>query len=258
LVFLIFVFSTSKNTYLVQKKSHDEKKFGVYFTTFWKGKLIVGVFEKTLLAKSINIMSRASARIIGGQSVLDAEGREERRIAGMRQRNEQRRNRFLNAKVRVMGVDNLGIEQQKAEKLARKAAEKEADMTYSREQQMIRDLVEANLAKEQRDEYEGKRSIAEYNLQAQDKSMRREYDLNDPRGLQKERKTTCAALEATGSVGPSSMLQFAGEDRNYGDRQKMMQAQMRDWTSQQKAMCVSLSVSVFFSFLFFLSFLLST
>ena len=152
--------------------------------------MIVGVFEKTLLAKSINIMSRASARIIGGQSVLDAEGREERRIAGMRQRNEQRRNRFLNAKVRVMGVDNLGIEQQKAEKLARKAAEKEADMTYSREQQMIRDLVEANLAKEQRDEYEGKRSIAEYNLQAQDKSMRREYDLNDPRGLQKERKTS--------------------------------------------------------------------
>jgi hypothetical protein len=181
-------------------------------------------------------MSRASARIIGGQSVLDNENREQRRIAAMRERNEQRRNRFMNAKVRVMGVDNFGIEQQKAEKIARQAAEKEADMAYSREQQMIRDLVEANLAKEQREEYEGKRSIAEYNLQAQDATMRREFDLSDPRGLQRERKTTSAALEAAGGVGPSSMLQFSGEDRNYGDRQKMMQAQMRDWTSQQKAM----------------------
>jgi hypothetical protein len=180
-------------------------------------------------------MSRASARIIGGQSVLDAEERDSRRIAAMRVRNEQRRNRFLTAKVRLMGVDTQGIEQQKAEKAARRAAEKAADMAYSDEQRQIRDLVEANLAKEQRDEYDEKRRYAEQQLQAKDPSLRREYHLNDPRGLQKERKTTADALEAVGGAGRSSMLAFDGEDRNYGDRKKIQEAQMRDWTTQQVA-----------------------
>jgi hypothetical protein len=180
-------------------------------------------------------MSQANARIIGGQSVLDAEERDNRRIAARRVRNEQRRNRFLTAKVRVMGVDTQGIEQQKAEKAARRAAEKAADMAYAQEQQQIRDLVEANLAKEQYAEYAEKRAYAERQLQAKDPSLRREYYLNDPRGLQKERKTTADALEETGGAGRSSMLAFDGEDRNYGDRKKVMEAQMRDWTLQQVA-----------------------
>ena len=183
-----------------------------------------------------NKMSRASARIIGGQSVLDAEQRDQRRIAAMRERNEVRRNRFLTAKVRLMGVDRQGIEQQKAENRARRGAEKAADMMYAQEQQQIRDLVEANLAKEQRDEYAEKRGYAERNLQGKDPSLRREFDLSDPRGLARERKTTADALEATGGAGASSMLRFDGEDRNYGDRKKIQEAQLRDWTNQQAAL----------------------
>ena len=76
---------------------------------------------------------------------------------------------------------------------------------------------------------------AERQLQAKDPSLRREFDLSDPRGLANERKTTADALEANGGAGASSMLTFDGEDRNYGDRKRIQEAQLRDWTNQQIA-----------------------
>ena len=99
---------------------------------------------------------------------------------------------------------------------------------------MIRDLVEENLAKEQRDEYMERRMYAERQLQAKDPSQRREWAINDPKALAKEKLTTGSRLEAEGGAGPSSMLVFQGEDRSYGDRRRIMQAQLRDWTDQQK------------------------
>ena len=84
-------------------------------------------------------MSRASARIIGGNSVLDNEARDQRRIAARRARDESRRIKFLTAKTRLMGQNIDAIEQQKADKRARQEAERVADEAFVREQQMIRE-----------------------------------------------------------------------------------------------------------------------
>jgi hypothetical protein len=125
----------------------------------------------------------------------------------------------------------------------RQQAERVADEAFVREQQMIRDLVEENLLKEQRDGYMERRRYAEHQLQAKDPSQRREWALNDPKALAKEKLTTGAQLEAEGAAGPSSMLVFQGEDRSYGDRRKIMQAQLRDWTGQQKDQYVTAASS---------------
>ena len=98
---------------------------------------------------------------------------------------------------------------------------------------MIRDLVEENLSKEQRDERVARRMIAEYQLH-QAKAPSREWDINDPKAISKEKLSTGSRLEAEGAAGPASMLVFQGEDRNYGDRRRLMQAQLRNWTDQQK------------------------
>lgn len=188
-------------------------------------------------------MSRASARIIGGQSVLDNEARDQRRIAARRARDESRRIKFLTAKTRLMGQNTEAIEAQKADRRMRQQAERVADEAFVREQQMIRDLVEENLLKEQRDGYMERRRYAEHQLQAKDPSQRREWALNDPKALAKEKLTTGAQLEAEGAAGPSSMLVFQGEDRSYGDRRKIMQAQLRDWTGQQKDQYVTAASS---------------
>lgn len=165
--------------------------------------------------------------------MLDREARDQRKIAARRARNEARRIKFLTAKTRLIGQDMEAIDAQKAEKIARKEAERAAEDAYMREQKMIRDLVEENLAKEQHEDYMNRRMCAEIQLQSKDPSTRREWHLNDPRALAKEKPTTGDRLEAEGALGASSMMGFQGEDRNYGDRRKLMQAQLREWTAQQ-------------------------
>ena len=70
---------------------------------------------------------------------------EDRRIDAMRQRNEERRKRFLNAKDRSLGVDTEYLARQVAEKKAREDAEKIAAKAYAEEQRQIRLMLEMNI-----------------------------------------------------------------------------------------------------------------
>ena len=66
----------------------------------------------------------------GGEVALEMQQQQEQAVRNRRARDEQRRARFLNARTRMMGVDQAFLDQQVAEKQARKDAEKAADRMY--------------------------------------------------------------------------------------------------------------------------------
>ena len=68
--------------------------------------------------------------------------KEEQRIANFRARSEARRDRFLNSRVRSIGVDLPALEKQVAEKQAAAEAERDQDAGQVEREQYINMLIE--------------------------------------------------------------------------------------------------------------------
>ena len=66
----------------------------------------------------------------GGDVAIEMQRKQEQAVENRRFRDMERRNRFLNARTRMMGVDTSFLDQQCAEKKARKAAEMAANQMY--------------------------------------------------------------------------------------------------------------------------------
>lgn len=156
--------------------------------------------------------------------------REELRLQARRERDEQRRQRFLNAKTRTLGVDTAALDRQVAEKRARKEAERAADMSYAEEQRQIRRVLEMNLLEERRQQQQDRLEVAQVVQVQRDPTLTREWDLNNPNALKNEKAPRVGDFDPR--CGPSSLQQFSGEDLNKGDRIRMQQMQLVDWTNQ--------------------------
>jgi len=156
--------------------------------------------------------------------------REELRLQALRARNEERRQRFLNARTRTLGVDTAALDRQVAEKRAKKEAERAADMSYAEEQRQIRRVLEMNLLEEKRQQQKDRLEVAQVVQVQRDPTLTREWDLNNPNALKKELPPRVGDYDAR--CGPSSLQQFSGEDLNKGDRIRMQQMQLVDWTNQ--------------------------
>ena len=156
--------------------------------------------------------------------------REERRLEARRQRDEERRQRFLNAKTRTLGVDVAALDRQVAEKRARKEAERAAEMSYAEEQRQIRRVLEMNLLEERKQQQQDRMEVAQVVQVQRDPTLTREWDLNNPNALKNEQPPRVGDFDPR--CGPSSLQQFSGEDLNKGDRIKMQQMQLNDWTQQ--------------------------
>ena len=156
--------------------------------------------------------------------------REERRLEARRQRDEERRQRFLNAKTRTLGVDVAALDRQVAEKRARKEAERAAEMSYAEEQRQIRRVLEMNLLEERKQQQQDRMEVAQVVQVQRDPTLTREWDLNNPNALKNEQPPRVGDFDPR--CGPSSLQQFSGEDLNKGDRIKMQQMQLKDWTQQ--------------------------
>eukprot|EP00943_MAST-04B_sp_MAST-4B-sp1_P008653 g8653.t1 len=156
--------------------------------------------------------------------------REELRLQALRARNEERRQRFLNAKTRTLGVDTAALDRQVAEKRARKEAERAAEMSYAEEQRQIRRVLEMNLLEERKQQQQDRLEVAQVVQVQRDPTLTREWDLNNPNALKKEKPPRVGDYDPR--CGPSSLQQFSGEDLNKGDRIRMQQMQLVDWTNQ--------------------------
>eukprot|EP00944_MAST-04C_sp_MAST-4C-sp1_P014065 g14065.t1 len=158
----------------------------------------------------------------------------QRRILLRRQRDEERRIRLLNAKQRVMGRDTAALEKQIEEKKAARAAEKSAEALYNSTNAAIRNVLEEeNLRVKEEEVLRSMELQNAWDIQLATKEYTLTHRLNDPNELKNEGPARQGDYDPR--CGPSSMQMFSGEDLRKGDRIKMQQMQMRDWTEQQKA-----------------------
>lgn len=98
-------------------------------------------------------------------------------------------------------------------------------VTEQRVQLMDRDV--------QRARKDATMSVQAYREQMQQKQMRKEWDLNDPLTLRKDRPARVADDDPI--VGPASLQKFSGEDLEYGNRVRKQQQQQAMWVVEQMA-----------------------
>jgi len=150
---------------------------------------------------------------------VEALGRDQARVEAMRARNEERRERFLNARQRSIGIDVDSLDQQCAEKKTAKADGASEDMEYAQRMAYITQLVE------QREAQETAIKKAEHSV------------LQGVWDEQKSRpKNDCKKMADPVNVdacGLAAVQKFDGEDRSRGSRVNLQKAQMRSWTTQQ-------------------------
>lgn len=81
---------------------------------------------------------------------MDAQDSETARFSAMRARNEARTQRFLNARLRTIGLDTDGIERQRAERARAADEERRAEHLYQQELQKTRWMLEEREEMERR------------------------------------------------------------------------------------------------------------
>lgn len=152
---------------------------------------------------------------------LEALGKDQQRIESMRARNEARRERFLNARQRAIGIDTDSLDQQVAEKMASHAGAKDEEAEHAQRQQYISMLVE------QREAQENAIKKAEHN------ALKGVWD-----GQCTQPKNDCSKMAdpvVADACGLAAGQKFDGEDRSKGSRVRLQAAQMKSWTTQQMA-----------------------
>jgi hypothetical protein len=147
--------------------------------------------------------------------------KEEQRIATFRARSEARRDRFLNSRVRSIGVDLPALDKQVAERNAAKEAERSEDAGQVEREQYINMLIEQREMEERqlkKAEMEALKGVwAEQKTRPKNEAPR----MGDP--------------VVPEECGISAIQRFNGEDMSVFDRARLQQNQMRSWTEQQMA-----------------------
>ncbi|XP_023694245.2 RIB43A-like with coiled-coils protein 2 [Paramormyrops kingsleyae] len=142
-------------------------------------------------------------------------------LARKRDRETQRQGRIFNAKLRTIGIDKDALDYQVRERKEQERKEADTQRSYAADlllSDRISCLLEQRQRKEQR-RLEG--AILQFRRDFQQPENRREFDLNDPALLRKQRG---------GLVLPG----LVGEDPGSAERHRRQQEQMRDWSLQQR------------------------
>jgi len=139
--------------------------------------------------------------------------------------------RIFNAKQRTIGLDVQALEQQKLERQAATELERRRDQAFADRLLVTEQRVQLMERDVQRSRKETTISVQEYRNQMQAKHMRKEWDLNDPDTLRKDRPAR--VTDDDPSLGPASLQKFSGEDLDYGNRVRKQQQQQAMWVYDQ-------------------------
>ncbi|XP_072027489.1 LOW QUALITY PROTEIN: RIB43A-like with coiled-coils protein 2 [Amphiura filiformis] len=150
-----------------------------------------------------------------------------------RRRNQEleRQNRIFNAKVRTIGVDVQGLQEQVHDRNLQEHRENERDEAYASD--MIRNDKIAELLQRRREQDIRTLNTAQVEFRAlnQQPQSRREWDLNNPDA--KKIDKPARVHDDDPRCGIASLQKFDGEDLNSKERKKLMAEQMREWTRKQ-------------------------
>lgn len=148
-----------------------------------------------------------------------------------RNRELQRQSRIFNARVRTIGIDLNALNEQVQDRTRREVEEERrhnafaADMTRN-------DKITVLLQKRQEhDMRELNKAVNEFRQSYQQPYDRREFDLNDPDSLKKDKPARVSDDDPR--CGLASLQKFVGEDLNGKAREKLQQEQAREWIKQQ-------------------------
>jgi len=158
---------------------------------------------------------------------------EQRVIERRRRLEEDRKQRIFNAKQRTIGVDRQALDIQVQERAMAKEMERQRDQAFADRMLVTEQRVQIMERDVQRARKDATMSVQEYRNQMQQKHMRKEWDLNDPLTLRKDRPARVSDVDAI--VGPASLQKFAGEDLDYGNRVRKQQQQQAMWVVEQMA-----------------------
>ncbi|NXO11653.1 RIBC2 protein, partial [Oriolus oriolus] len=143
-----------------------------------------------------------------------------------------RRGRIFNARLRTIGIDKDALDAQVKERKLQEAVEKaqhEKFAHYMKKNDKLMCLLEERQKNEIKDL---NKALNEFHKNFQKPETRREFDLNDPQALKKDRPARVSDSDPRCTV--SGMQKFVGEDLNYDQRMKFQKEQLREWSLQQQ------------------------
>ncbi|ORX54291.1 RIB43A-domain-containing protein [Piromyces finnis] len=154
-------------------------------------------------------------------------------ISRRRKMEEERKKRFFNSKIRTMGIDVQKLEEQIKKKNEMKEIEKLRDKAFDNSLIQMGQVREAMEQKRKQIYKMQCQDLDDYRKNQQKFEFRREFDLNDPKRLYKDKPARVGDDDPRKSV--SGCQFFGGEDLTEKDRIKRQKEQMRVWALEQMA-----------------------
>ncbi|KAG4088758.1 RIB43A-domain-containing protein [Neocallimastix lanati (nom. inval.)] len=154
-------------------------------------------------------------------------------IQRRRRMEEERKKRFFNSKVRTMGIDIQKIEEQ----IKKRHEMREIELL--REKAFDDSLIQMGQVREMMEQKRKQihkmqcKDLDDYRKNQQKFEYRREFDLNDPKRLFKDKPARIGDDDPRKSVSGAQF--FGGEDLTEKDRVKRQKEQMRVWALEQMA-----------------------
>ncbi|NWI72357.1 RIBC2 protein, partial [Dryoscopus gambensis] len=129
-------------------------------------------------------------------------------------------------------IDKDALDAQVKERKIQEAAEKAQHEKFAHDMKK-NDKLMCLLEERQKNEIKDmNRALTEFHKNFQKPETRREFDLNDPQALKKDRPARVSDNDPRCTI--SGMQKFMGEDLNYNQRMKFQKEQLREWSLQQQ------------------------
>ncbi|KNE57354.1 hypothetical protein AMAG_03074 [Allomyces macrogynus ATCC 38327] len=148
-----------------------------------------------------------------------------------RRLDEERKQRIFDPKVRIMGIDVQGLEEQIRVKNELKSIEAERNATadlVAIETNTLLQMLDAKVSASRR---AVQQDLDTFRRDQQQPCMQRDFDLYDPEALKKDRPARESDADARNTV--SGLQKFEGEDLEQADRIAAQKHQMQLWTWQK-------------------------
>lgn len=162
---------------------------------------------------------------------LPVDMKESAAIERRRNRELQRQSRIFNARVRTIGIDLNALNEQVQDRTRREVEEERRHNAFAVDMTRNDKITILLQKRQEHDMRELNKAVNEFRQSHQQPDGRREFDLNDPDSLKKDKPARVSDDDPR--CGVASLQKFVGEDLNGKARGKLQQEQAREWIKQQ-------------------------
>ncbi|XP_037030864.1 RIB43A-like with coiled-coils protein 2 [Bradysia coprophila] len=152
-------------------------------------------------------------------------------IEHKRRYEEERKSRIFNARNRIIGVDQDGLNRQILEKKFIREQELERERCFREEEERRTEVLNKKHEELAKERHRIQSEINNYRITHQRKDLAREFDLNDPKYIQKSAPARISDNDERLSVSGAQL--FVGEDLSNSDRQRLQRDQQKLWLDHQ-------------------------